>query len=103
MIAAPLGVDLRCPSELAQDDDQRRCEQAPLIEIFNQCRDSLVDRRHHPLHPGENFGVMIPPATVKRNERYARFDQSPGEQCPLSEIVAAILLSQLSVFTLHVE
>src|SRR5439155_13432779 len=41
-------VDLRRAAELAHPDDQRRVEQAALLQISHQRRHPLIDLRHQP-------------------------------------------------------
>ena len=46
VIAAAVLVDLRRAAELARVDDERRIEQAALVQIGDQRRKRLIDGRH---------------------------------------------------------
>ena len=79
-------------AELAHDDDQRLLEQAPLVEVFQERRETLVEHGQKlVLQPVEVLGVRIPAVAhrhlveVDRDHRNAPLGQPAGEQHGLAE------------------
>ena len=59
MIPGTILVQLGCPAELACDDDQRRCQQASLIQVVQQRLARLSGREQ------EVMGLMVSGLTCK--------------------------------------
>src|SRR5688500_13513710 len=91
MIATRVLVNLRRPSEFAQQDDEGGVEQSSIVEITNEGGDALIDIGHLRFPQAlENVRVMIPTLVHARHERDANLRQASAEQQALSKVVAAI-------------
>ena len=110
MIAALLLVDLRRPAELAHPDDQRRVEEAALLQIVHQSGPGRIQDATQPAHRVEVLHVRVPAkrAAVEAaqgdfDERDALFHQPAGEETALPKEVAAVGVTQGVLFLLQVE
>ena len=95
------------PAELAEHDHQRLVEQAAHLEVVEQGRDRLVQRRQQAVaEPGEVGDVGVPGLDDphrRLHDRDARLDQPPGDQERAAEQVPAVAVDQAGVLALGVE
>ena len=97
-------ADLRRPAEFGSHHDERRLEQAPLMQVTEQSRKGLIGRRRHPLHRDELVVVRVPVLIVFNfDESHAVFDESSGKQATLSERMQSIRFLRLHALLRDVE
>src|SRR5690349_17450493 len=99
VVAAGVTVDLRRTAKFAQCDDERAREQAALIQVVDQGRDGVVPARQSLPACVENADVMIPATVIERNEWHPRFDETPSQERPLAERIAAVSAANWFGFT----
>ena len=72
VIAADRRVDLRRSAEVGHPHHQRRRQQAALLQVDQQFRQALIDRRNQAFLEGvEIIGVRVPAAVGNRHEAHA--------------------------------
>src|SRR5262249_50908664 len=73
-------------TELAGAVNDGRIQQAALVEVGDQGRQRLIERRQLTLRQGvEVLPVRVPAAEADRDEADAGLDQTPSGQCALTE------------------
>src|SRR5258705_9612203 len=94
MIAAGIFIHLGRAPEFAEAEDERGFEQAALIEIGDERRETLVERCELAAFvAGENIRVMVPAAAVAGDKGDADFYQATAEEQALAEVVAAVKIA----------
>src|SRR5436309_1918769 len=89
-------IDLRRPAELAHPDDQRRVQQAALMEVLQQRGIAIVQGTEQMLPELlEVVGMSIPATHGHGDEPHARLDQPPGQQAALAKGSAAVPVPRL--------
>ena len=86
VIAARLGIDPRRTSEFSHPHDERRVEQAAVLQVRNQsgeCRINLSGKRSHPI---EVVVVRVPAGRFNFDARHSLLDQATSQQTPLAEL-----------------
>ena len=84
VVAAPVFVDDRCPTEFAPDDDRDILVQSAVVQIVQQCRQTLIQHRKMiscifkvgPVRPT----VPVPSSVGKSHDAGPGFNQSSGCQ-----------------------
>ena len=76
---------VRAPPELAQPDDQRIVQQAPLPQVLDQRGHRLVDAVDARLVGPLEVVVRVPAAREYLHEPHALLDHAPGQQAPPRE------------------
>ena len=95
MVAAVAALlDLRRAAELAHPHDQRRVEQAAVLQVGHQRRPGGVERRAEGLHLVEVVLVRVPAAEGDLDEGHVALDQAAGQEAALAELVAAVAVAQ---------
>ena len=107
MISSRLVVDLWRAAKLAHHHHKGLVQQAPLIQVFQQCRDPLVQRRQEPvLERGKDIAVIVPVlhrSDIHLYHGHPHLHQSPGQQQRLAGLVPAISIPHRLGFTIHLE
>ena len=104
VISADGRIDFWSASEVRHPHDEGRIEEALLLEIDQQCRESLVDLRHAMLLESIEAVLMVVPAWVADgDESDAGLDESASEEHPLSERSASVIIAQFRVFAGDIE
>lgn len=83
--------------ELASPHDQRRIEQAPLLEIGYERGRGPVGREALLLEAGLQFRVVVPSRVDQLHEPHAALDQAPCEQAVAPELRRALLLHAVGI------
>src|SRR4051812_33193504 len=94
MIAAHVLVDLRRPPKLAVGQHQRIGQQAALVHVVEQSRETLIELRQMMAESIPDFRVMVPAAKVDRDEARAALDQAACQETALAKGVAAIAFAE---------
>ena len=109
VVAAPLVgpraagdlADLGGPAELAHRDDERLVEQAPVVEVGQQGRETAVEHRQDRLlQEREVLAVRVPALVVAGagadgHQPHARLDQAAGQEQALAQVGQAAELARL--------
>ena len=103
MVAADGRIDLRGAAEVGHPDDERLVEQPLLLEVDQQRRDRLIDRRHPPFQPVEAVGVVVPARIADGHESNTRLHEPTGEEEPLAEGGPPVVIAQARRFGADVE
>ena len=104
MIAPAAFIDDGRPPKFSQGDHERVLQQAAVIQIADQGRQSLIELRHvGVLHRFENVHMVIPAAVVTGYERDADLDQSPAQQQALAQGVPAIQVAHVFRLARNIE
>ena len=90
-------------AELAAENHQSVLQLAPLVEVFDEGADELIDLREVTFHPGLEIPVMVPTAEVDADHGRPRLDEAAGEQCRLAPGVAAVPVADAGVFAIDIE
>ena len=84
VVAAGGGVHARGAAVFPPGDDERRLQQPPLVEVFDEGRVGLVEGGEEAgLQGPEVVVVRVPPPQVDGDQSHARFDHPPRQQQPL--------------------
>ena len=110
MIAALLAINSRRPAKLAHPDDQRRVQQAALIQVFQQGCPGGVEHLAQLLDLLEVLSVRVPGVAARRgvverhfDEWHAALHQSAGQKATLAEQIAAVAVAELGIFFIQVK
>src|SRR4051812_15272762 len=76
-VAAAFGAG--SAAEFAGPEDQRRVEQAALLEIHQKCRDGSIRLAGEGRVIAEKIGVSVPEGEAQLHEAHAALDEAAGE------------------------
>ena len=80
VIPAAVVVDLGSPSKFAPGDDGRVFGESPLMQVFNQGGDGLIEIGEVLFGPFEVTAVPVPEAVAQRHHAGPCFNESTGQQ-----------------------
>ena len=103
MVAPGGTVDLRRATKFAGDAHQRRIEQAATIQVANQRRKRLIERRNLAADAALDVVVHVPATVGRGDEPDAGLDQATRQQQPRTRLIATVLVANLVVFLVDVE
>ena len=86
---------VRRAPELAAPYDQRVLQQTALLQICNEPRNRLVDRRTTSWEPCRQSTVMIPTVVGHLNEANPGFGKSPCEQTLMTEVLRSAAVDSI--------
>ena len=97
MVAAGVFIDPRRAAEFRCQDDERRSEQAALLEILDQRAHRPVELRTLLVHLVEHVAVHVPAAKLHLDAPHPRFDQPPREQAAEPDLRVAVAVADLGL------
>lgn len=93
MIAAIVGVDLWCSTELAHPDDERFVPQAVRLKIIKQRTPRSIDLAAKAGDGAEVVGMRIPSVVLDFNEPHAGFQKPSSQQTASSKVAFTVATS----------
>ena len=103
MVPAGRRVDLRRAAELRAHADERRGKQPAAVEVANERREALIERRGLSPHGTRDVVVVVPAAVGERDESHARLHEPAGQQHPHARLILAVLVLDLVRLLLEIE
>ena len=99
VVPSTAGVVVRCPSELAHDDDHRRVQHPSLVQVDQQGGQGLIERRNQRIL----VLLVVVPVRIplvelvagRRHETGSPFRQAPSQEHALAEAVSSVGVSDL--------